>query len=424
MANSFKLTSKVATNSMLQLLKNYMVWGKNVSTRYSKEFGNKNMQIGDTFTIRRPQEFVTRSGATFSAQDIVTGSSTVTIDKQRGVDITWQPTERELKVDDLLNDSVLNGKMAQLAQLIESDIAAKALEFNSWVGTPGQVVNSAADFLKAPERLDELAIPMSDRIGILPPADYYATGASFTTQTFFGNEVNDRALTRMRLPMIGSVQPYMAQTKLQFTAGTRADAAVNGAGQNVNYATVKDSYTQTLIIDSAGAAGATINVGDTFTIAGVNAVNPRTKQSLGYLQQFVVLEATATAGAGEDATITISPPIIAPTGAGTTLLTNTAYATVDAAPADNAVITWLGAAGTTYNLPVVYHKDAIQLAFVKPAIPFVGEYSFATDPETGVTIRNWAFSDGSADTHSIRCDVLYGVTNYDRRLGTKLSGTA
>lgn len=424
MSNAFKLTSKVATNAMLLLLKNNLVWGKNVSTRYSKEFGNKEMQIGSTFTIRRPQEFVVSDGATFVNQDVVTGSSQVTIDKQKHVGITWQPTERELSVDNLLNDSVLNAKMAQLAQQIESDIAAAALEFHNWVGTPGQLVNSASDFLKAPQLLDEYAVPSSDRIGIMPPADFYATGGSFTSQTFFGNDINDRALTKMRLPMIGSVQPYMAQTELAFTTGTRADATINGANQNVNYSAVKDSFTQTLIIDSAGAAGATINKGDTFTIDGVFAINPRTKQAYNYLQTFVVLAATTTSGAGEDATVTISPPIIVPSGADETLRTNTAYQTVSAAPADNAAVTWLGSASTTYRTPVVYHKDAIQLCFVKPARPYVGEYSYATDPETGITIRNWAFSNGSSDSHQVRCDVLYGVTNYDRRLGTRLSGTA
>ena len=93
MANAFKLTSKVGANALLLLLKNNLVWGKNVSTRYSKEFGNKAMQIGDTFTIRRPTEFITSNGATFVNQDVVTGSATVTIDKQRHIGITWQPTD-------------------------------------------------------------------------------------------------------------------------------------------------------------------------------------------------------------------------------------------------------------------------------------------------------------------------------------------
>lgn len=424
MSNAFKLTSKVATNAMLKLLKNNMVWGKNVSTRYSKEFGNREQQIGSSFTIRRPQEFVVSNGATFVNQDVVTGSAQVVIDKQKHVGLTWQPTDQPLSVDDLLRDSVLNAKMAQLAQQIESDIAAAALQFHNSVGTLGQVVNSALDFLKGPQMLDELAVPMSDRVGILPPEDFYAVGGSFTAQTFYGNSINDRALTSMRLPMIGSVQPYMAQTMLQYTTGTREDAAVNGANQNVNYADVKDSYTQSLIIDSAGAAGATIAAGDSFTLAGVFRINPRTKQAYSDLQVFTVLSATVTAGAGEDATITISPPIIVPSGADETLRTNTAFQTVSAAPADNAVLTWLGAASTSYRLPVIFHKDAIQLCFVKPTRPNTGEYSYATDPETGITIRNWAFSNGSTDTHQVRCDVLYGITNYDRRLGVKLSGTA
>lgn len=424
MANAFKLTSKVATNALLKLLKNNMVWAKNVSTRYSKEFGNREMAIGSSFSIRRPNEFVVSDGATFVNQDVVSGSAQVVIDKQKHIGITWQPTDQPLSVDDLLRDSVLNGKMAQLAQQIESDIAAAALQFHNWAGTPGQTVNSSADFFKGPQMLDELAVPTSDRVGILPPADFYATASSFATPTFFGNNINDRALTNTRLPMIGNIQPYMAQTMCSFTTGTRADAAVNGASQNVDYATVKDTYTQSLIIDSAGAAGATINAGDSFTIAGVFRINPRTKQAYSDLQVFTVLSATVTAGAGEDATVTISPPIIVPSGANETLRLNTAYQTVSAAPADNAVVTWLGAASTAYNLPILYHKDAIQLCFVRPTRPDVGEYSFATDPETGVTLRTWAFSDGLTDTHRVRCDVMYGITNYDRRLGLKLSGTA
>lgn len=423
MANAFKLTSKVATNAMLLLLKNNLVFGRNAGKKFNKEFGNREMQIGSTLTIRRPQEFIVRSGASFTQQEIVTGSSSVTIDQQKGVDITWAPTERELSVDELLQDSVLNAKMAALAQDIESSIADKALEFASWVGTPGQVVNSAADFLLAPRRLDEFAVPVSDRIGILPPEDFYAVGASFSTQTFFGNDINDNALLKMRVPMIGSIQPYMAQTYVSLTTGTRAGTPlVNGASQNVNYSAVKDTYSQSLILDGLGA-GQTVKRGEVLTIANVNAVNPRTKQSLGYLQQFVVLE-DATADGSGNITLTIANPIIAATGSGVTLRTNQAFQTVDAAPADNAAVTFMGSASTTYRLPVAYHKDALQLCFVKPARPFVGEYSYASDPETGLIIRNWAFSDGSADTHSVRCDVLYGVTNYDRRLGTKLSGTA
>lgn len=427
MANAFKLTSKVGANALLLLLKNNLVWGKNVSTRYSKEFGNKAMQIGDTFTIRRPTEFITSNGATFVNQDVVTGSATVTIDKQRHIGITWQPTDGPLKVDDLLNDSVLNGQMAQIAQLIESDIANEALEFPNWVGTPGQTVNSASDFLVAPQRLDEEAVPTSDRIGIMPPADFYAVGGSFTTQTYYGNDINDKVLNNMKLPMIGSIQPHMAQTVVSLTTGDRTEAdstgiKVAGANQSVNYADVKDGYTQTINLDGMGA-GDTVSRGEVFTIANVFAVNPRTKATQTYLRQFVVL-ADATADSTGAITLTIANPIIAATGADETLRTNQAYQTVNSVPSNDAVVTFLGAASTTYNLNIAYHKDSIQLCFVKPTRPHNGDYSYATDAETGVTIRVWAFSNGSSDTHQVRVDVLYGLVNYDRRLGTKFSGTA
>ena len=427
MANAFKLTSKVGANALLLLLKNNLVWGKNVSTRYSKEFGNKAMQIGDTFTIRRPTEFITSNGATFVNQDVVTGSATVTIDKQRHIGITWQPTDGPLKVDDLLNDSVLNGQMAQIAQLIESDIANEALEFPNWVGTPGQTVNSASDFLVAPQRLDEEAVPTSDRIGIMPPADFYAVGGSFTTQTYYGNDINDKVLNNMKLPMIGSIQPHMAQTVVSITTGDRTEAdstgiKIAGASQSSNYADVKDGYTQSLNLDGMGA-GDTVKRGEVFTIADVYAVNPRTKATQTYLRQFVVL-ADATADSTGAITLSIANPIIAATGSDETLRTNQAYQTVNSVPANNAEVTFLGSASTTYNLNVAYHKDAIQLCFVKPTRPHNGDYSYATDAETGVTIRVWAFSNGSSDTHQVRVDVLYGLVNYDRRLGTKFSGTA
>ena len=427
MANAFKLTDQVATNSLLLLLTNNLVWGKNTNKKYNRYFGDKEDAKGSSITIRRSQEFITSDGAAFQNQDIVTGSTSVTIDQQKHVGFTWQPTDMPLNVDALLEDSILKAKMATLAQTIESAVADEAKEFASWVGTPGQIVNSPSDFFAAPQRLDEFAVPNSDRIGIMPPADWYATGANLFNNNFYGNDIADPALRRVKLPMIGDVQPYKAQTTTSVTTGTRVAAdslgiLIAGASQNVNYADVKDGYSQTIDLDNL-AGGSTVNRGEVFTIPGVFAVNPRTKVSTGFLQNFVVLEDAVADSAGA-VTLTIANPIIIPSGADETLRTNTAFQTVNAAPTNDTAVTFFGSASTTYNVPCVYHRDAIALSFVKPSRPHTGEYSYATDPETGVTIRVWSFSDGLTDTHRYRCDVLYGVDNIDRRLGTRLSGTA
>jgi hypothetical protein len=145
----------------------------------------------------------------------------------------------------------------------------------------------------------------------------------------------------------------------------------------------------------------------------VFAVNPRTKANLGYLQQFTVL-ADATAAAGAIAALQISPPIIA-TGA---------YQNVSAVPADDAVVTWLGSASTTYQMNAAFHKTAIKLVSAKLIMPYSGEADYATDPDTGITVRYWRYSDGTSDTHNHRWDVLFGTVNADRRLGARISGTA
>jgi hypothetical protein len=255
-----------------------------------------------------------------------------------------------------------------------------------------------------------MSVPQTDRNSVLSVSDYWALIGAFTGTIPYDNDVNKTALQRAKLPMLGNVDAYMAQSVPVVTNGTRTNGAVNGASQAVTYATSKDTYTQTLIIDGVGAA-ATIKAGEVFTLAARYAVNPVTGAKLGYLQQFTVT-ADATADGSGNATITISPPII----------TAAPYATVDSAVADNDVITWVGSASTAYTQNATFHKEAIKLAWVRPAKPHTGEYSYAEDPETGISLRLWAFSDGSADTHSYRADIMYGVLNGDPRLGVRGNG--
>jgi hypothetical protein len=208
----------------------------------------------------------------------------------------------------------------------------------------------------------------------------------------------------------------MTQSIINLTCGTRAASGatqVNGAGQNVTYLSISaNDYKQTFLLKGL-TAGHTIKAGEVFSMANVNSVNPRTKQTTGVPYQVVVLEDATADGAGL-ATVTIANPII----------TSGAYQTVDAAPADSAAVTWMGTASTAYRQNAVFHKSAIALVFAKLVTPYTGEASYATDPETGVSIRYWRTSDGINDTHLHRWDVLYGVKNVDRRLGTRISGTA
>lgn len=414
MANAF-LSPKVFANAGLKLLKNNLVMAKLCDT----EGVDKSFQagVGGTVYVKRPPEFVIRTGATASAQDVVEGEVAVSVDTQAGIDVAFTSQEETLNVDALLQSKVMNAAMAQIASKIDGDLVAKTLEFHHWVGTPGELVNSPADFFLAPQRLDEMAVPMTDRNAILTPADGYGMAGSLLGNAAQVGDVARSALAKAKIPMLGNVDSYISQTVPSLTMGTRTNAAVDGANQNVTYANVKSTYTQTLNIDGVGNA-TTVVAGEVFTIAGVYAVNPRNKAVMSYLQQFTVITGGTSVASGtasaQDLALTISPPII----------TSGAFQTVSAAPADDAVVTWLGTASTTYRPNAAFHKTAIKLVSAKLTMPFTGEADYATDPDSGLTIRYWRYSDGANDTHSHRWDVFYGVKNVDRRLGTRFSGLA
>ena len=415
MANAFKTTQKVA-NRLLLILKNQLVMAKLVDSRFKTEFpgasGNGEVPIGDTITIRRPPLFDVTDGANFTAQDIVVGSTQLVINKQKHIGFTLTDFERILDYDGdtFLKDSVANAKMNRLANQVDTDLANELLAFPGFVGTAGDTINTIAGFNAMPNRLDNMAVPQTDRNAVLSPDDYWALIGAFTGTVPYDNDTNKTALQRAKLPMIGNVDAYMTQSVPTVTNGTATNGAVAGAGQAVTYAASKDTYTQTLNVDGLGA-NATVKKGQSFTLANRFAVNPITGAKLGYLQQFTVT-ADATADGTGAAALTISPPII----------TAAPYATVDSAVADNDVLTWFGAPGDVLVNNATFHKEAIKLAWVRPAKPHTGEYSYAEDPETGISLRLWAFSDGSDDTHSYRADIIYGVKNADPRLGVRGNG--
>jgi hypothetical protein len=403
------LPAKVFANAGLKLLKNNLVMAKLVDSEgVDKAF---KAGVGGSVNVKRPPEFTIRTGATAAAQDVTEGEVEVKIDKQAGVDVQFTSQEETLHLDALLKSRVLDASMAQIASYVDAQLVARVNEFHHWVGTPGVLIDSPADFFKAPQRMDEMSIPTNERNAILTPADGYAMAGALLTNAALAGATARTALEKAQIPVLGNTKPYITQTTPSLTMGTRTNGAIKGANQAVAYTAVKSSYSQTLVIDGVGTTN-TVKAGEVFTIAGVNAVNPRTKADLGYLQQFCVL-ADATASAGE-ASLSISPPII----------TSGAYQNVAAAPADDAVVTWLGTASTTYRTNAAFHKTAIKLVSAKLVMPYSGEADYATDPDTGLTVRYWRYSDGSNDTHNHRWDVFFGTVNADRRLGVRVSGTA
>jgi hypothetical protein len=284
----------------------------------------------------------------------------------------------------------------------------------NWVGTPGQTVNSFTDFLKAPERLDEMAVPSTDRSAVLAPADYY--GILGTQAGLYMEDVARKAYRKGEMGDLSDIAMYKSQVVPTHTVGPLGGTPlVNGANQNVTYESVKNTYTQSLVTDGWSAAAALrVRAGDVFTMTGVNMVNPKTKQDTGILQQFVVTADGSSNGSGQ-LTLTISPAII----------TSGPFQTVTAAPADNAALTFLGAASTAYKQNMAYHKNAMALVVVPRARPDgVADGLWARKDHKGLSLTVEAVRDGVNDTSMWRIDLLAGFRLIDPRLITRLSGTA
>ena len=413
MANAVLTTSLIAKEA-LAILDNNLVMANQVYRGIEAEYSNivNGYLPGASMSIRRPTDFTVRDGANSSAQDVTEGSVTFTVDKQKGVDFAFTSTDLTLSIKEL-SERVIKPAMVQVANQIDRDLMALYANVPNWVGTPGQTVNSYVDFAKAPERLDEYAVPMDMRSAVLSPADHWGLLGAQTG--LYIQAPAQGAYREGSLGKIGGVDTYMAQNVPTHTVGVATGSpAVNGSNQNVTYASVKTTMQQSLVTDGwTNSTTGILKAGDVFTIANVFAVNPVTKATLPFLKQFTVLADADSGASTGPATLTIYPAII----------TSGAFQNCSAVPLDNAVITVLGTGGTGYRQNMVFHKNAFGLAVV-PMVSPQGAVDVARESYKGLSVRLIPFYNGSTDVSTFRLDVLYGVKAIDPRLATRLSGTA
>jgi P22 coat protein - gene protein 5 len=411
------LTADVIAKEALAILDNELGWVDRVHRAYEDEFEQQvnGYKKGNTISIRRPDDGQVRVGKTMQVEDVIEGKVTLTVNQQIGADFDFDSQQLKLDISQL-SERVIKPRMINIVNYMANDLLQVAYQgFYNWVGTPGQTVNSFADFYKAPERLNEMAVPMEDRLALLSPADHAGLIGS-QTGLFHEGLVKD-AYRRGKLGELGGCETYMSQVVPTHTNGTR-DATTpltDGVSQDVTYSAVKDTWAQDLVTDGWDSS-ATINKGDVFTLDGVYMVNPKTKTSTGILQQFVVNTAvTADETTTNDTTVNISPPIILSGPHQTVTLSGVSTT-------DGLTITPVGTASSAYKQNMVFHKNALALAVVPLAMP-EGATGGSRASHKGISVRVQPTYDGRNDVSAWRLDLLYGRALIDPRLGTRLSGT-
>jgi hypothetical protein len=417
MANT-TLTADVVAKAALVVLDNELGVVNSFYRAHESEFSEtvNGYKKGQTISIRRPADFTVRSGSTMDLQDVIEGKTTLTVDQQIGVDFEFSSTDMTLNMNDL-SERVIKPAMTNIVNHMASDCLGQFYQgVYNWAGTAGQTINSFSDFLKGPERLSEMAVPMDQRCAVLSPADYYAmVGAQAGLGS--SDKLVNSAWANGELSNIAGMQSvYMSQVTPTHTNGAAVDtnAVTDGNSQEVSYDTAKNTWTQTLVTDGWGTSQS-LPVGSVFTIAGVYMVNPKTKESTGILQQFVVTTTVTTnANASNDTNITISPPIIV-SGPHQTVTYSGNF--------DGLEINLVGAASTAYKQNLVYHKNAFSVAVVPMEMP-QGSVNGSRRSYKGLSVRVIPVYDGINDVSKWRLDLLYGRKLIDPRLATRLSGTA
>jgi hypothetical protein len=413
MANDFKNTSLVTKYAVDEFMNAFKMASK-VDMQLDKSNVFSGKKVGATASIRRPVMFEATASSTFSASDIEEGIVSVTVNNRQHVGFEITDEDLSLKIEDA-NERYIKPAMVELAQVVESAIAAKYTEIPNFVGTPGTTPSTFLDVANAEAELHKLGVPEEDDLYAFYDSKACVQLAN-GLKGVFTQGIAKSAIEKAAVGQYGGFSIFRSNSLKSHTVGVATGTPlVNGASQNVTYATAKDTDTQSLITDGwTNDTTGILKAGDIITIAGVNSVNRRTREDTGDLQTFVV---TADANSGATtgpATITIAPPII----------TSGPYQTVTAAPANDAVITVkTGTGGTSYRQNMGWHKNAITVAFVPLDVAGAGEgvNQHRRDYE-GVSITATRWFDGTDMTMHFRFDILFDVFVQNRSFAVRTTG--
>ena len=408
------LTADIIAAEAVRILENNCVMGGLVHRGYEEEFTSKvnGYTRGEVVSIRRPADFTVRDGAVATAQDVVEGKTTFTVDKQKGIDFKFTSQDLTLQIGDLA-ERVMKPALIQLANQIDRDIMALYKYVPRHVTLPSGGIDSFADFALAPALMDKCSIPMDDRYAVLSPADTWAMLGSQTA--LYMQDVAKSAYRQAKLGTIGNIDTYMSQNVPTHTTGSRAAASdvVSASFTGDTWAATKDTNQSTISVGTLSGATVTLKAGDVFTIADVYDVNPVTKAALSHLKQFVVVN-DETASGSAITSLEISPAII-PSGAHATVAF--ASGTTDI---NTKAITMRGAASTAFTENLFFHKNAFGLVMV-PMVSPPGAVDVGRRTYNGYSVRVIPYFDGTNDVSNWRLDVLYGVKAIDPRLAVRAS---
>ena len=408
MANNFD--SNFSTKLMrifMEKYENARVLSKNVNTQMLD--GKFNPASGTQVDFKRPTDFTSTEtsdgdiGST-TAKDIIVGKAFGTVQNYITVHVDFDEVDQALKMDQL--DELLEPAATRIVTTLELNFATfMAKNAALYAGTLGNAVDAWGDIAEAGAMMTAHGIPAS--------APWYYTVNPFTQIALAENqrslgaggsagamisEAHKKATITSNYA--GFDRVMTATTLPSYTTDSAADrAGTLTAAPTLTYVGAKDTMTQVLAVTAFGA-DLEVRAGETITIAGRYRVNLSTRKVVldasgnKVLWSATVTTAVTLSGAGAG-NITVTGPAIWETAG--------AFNTTTDAVANGDVVTLLGAASTTYQPNLFWHKNAFSIG----SVPIKKLFSTDTVAKTkdGMSLRVSKYADGDANSQTIRFDL-------------------
>jgi len=404
MSNNLLTISKI-TNEALMVLENELTFTSEVDRNYDDQFAVVGAKIGNTVNVRKPGRFIGTTGPALNVEDFNETSVPVTLNTQFHVDTQFTTQDLALSLD-MFSDRVLKPAVAAIANKIDRDgLAMATLQTANIVGTAGTPPTGLITYLTAGAYLDSEGAPRDGRRSCIVEPFTSATIVDslkglFVPQEAIGEQYRKGLMGRDSGGMNWKLdQNIVAQTfgNNSTTTVTASVATTTATG----FLTSGWASSSTITVTAANTGTLNLNAGDTFTIAGVYAVNPQNRQAYGSnkLRNFVVKQSVSIAS-GSSASVIVSPAVIT-----SGQFQNVSIPSTSA----SAAVTQFNSTGVVSPQNIIMHRNAFTVAVADLELPegvhFAGR---ASDKEIGLSmrvVRQYTINNDSIPT---RLDVLYG----------------
>jgi len=363
---------------------------------YGKEFQDRpdGAKIGYTVEQRIPTAPIVNEGQALQQQAYINQVVPISLTHQLQVACGWSTADDTMLIEEV-QDRWTRPAGKAMGSKCDSLLGKEVYKsVFMTIGTPGTSITSNDTYTDGVARLMNMAVPDDELSAVLDPkAMSKITAANFA---IFNLPGDTRMWTSGQFSgeNFGISKWFQDSLMPSHTTGTFTSSTpvVSGANQTGSTLTISGMGTYAL------------KAGDTFKIAGLDFVNPLSKDDNGDLAEFTL---SADVSGSSTATLTFTPPII----------TSGPLQTVTGSPANSAAITFTGATGTvSATLAATTSKQS--LIFAPSAFAFVNaplarklagaETGQIRDADAKVSMRYVEQYNIQTDQEPRRIDMLVG----------------